>query len=57
MARVNMAPHGSTLVGSLRIANTVSVHLIARVVLHIAVNIQDLSLLILLVDGSVHWVP
>ena len=57
IARVIMAPHGSTLTGSLRIASTVSVHRIARVVLHIAVNIDDLSLLMLLVDGSVHCVP
>ena len=56
-ALVMVAAQGSTLVGSLSIPKTISVHRIALVVLHIPVNIHDLSRFMLLVDGIVHCVP
>ena len=56
-ALVIIALHGSTLVGSLRTPNVISVHLEALVVLHMAVIMQVRSLFKHLVEGSVHCVP
>ena len=56
-ALVIMARQGSRLVGSVSMANKVSVHRVALAVLHIAVNIEDLISSMLLVDGIVHCVP
>ena len=56
-ALVIIALHGSTLVGSLRTPEVISVHLRALVVLHMAVSMQVRSLFRHLVEGSVHCVP
>ena len=52
-----IAAHGSILDGSLRIARTISVHLIVRVVLQIDVNMLVRSLFMFFDDGIVHRVP
>ena len=52
-----IAPHGSTFVGSVRTARTISVHLSALVVLRIEVKIHERSLLMDFVEGKVHCVP
>ena len=52
-----IAARGSLLDGSLIIANTISLHLMVRVVLQMDVNMFDRSLAKLFVDGIVHCVP